>query len=77
MGKLTPAQRAVLARLNALGCNALGGFNPCSFGGPKAAVIARRLNARGLVAMRRLSDFHIRYEITTSGRSALQQGGSE
>jgi hypothetical protein len=78
--KLTKESEQVLADLHVLDRNATANgapswtFNPCSFGGPRAAGIARRLAARGLVEVTRHGERHLRYAITPAGRSALQQG---
>ena len=69
--KLTKAQLWVLRRLDKAG-NAFGGANPRQFGGGEEAARARRLAARGLVHLNRLSDTHIRYSLTDAGRAALQ-----
>lgn len=71
--KLNSNQLWLLRRLAQLG-NSLGGNNPISFGGPQEAARARRLAARGLVSLNRLSPTHIRYGITDAGRAALEQG---
>jgi hypothetical protein len=66
---VTPKQAEVLAQL----ARYTWAVNPCSFGGPAAAAIARRLASQGLVRLDRISDLHIRYAITDAGRAAQPQ----
>lgn len=70
---MTPLERQVLQRLNDLGHRTAAPFgaNPCSFGGEQAAACARRMAAKGWVRMDRISERHIRYGITGTGRLAL------
>lgn len=47
------------------------GFNPGDFGGPSAAAIARRVERKGYVEIKRVTDHHLRYRLTTSGEQLL------
>lgn len=69
---LTDLQRATLQRLADLDrFNDLVGFNPCSFGGERAAASARGMARRGWVSLSRVSERHVRYAITVAGLEAL------
>lgn len=76
--KITASQQAVLQKLRKLESQLTDprsrayGFNPGSFGGPRAATIARRMERKGYVVLDRVGGQHIRYRITTSGIQLLR-----
>lgn len=73
---LTKVQRGVLSALQAkdhLVRSQGFGLNPISFGGPRAAAVARRLKVHGLADHKEYAPGHFRYWITDAGREALAQ----
>ncbi|CAN7318423.1 hypothetical protein LJR009_001615 [Bosea sp. LjRoot9] len=78
---LTSTQREALAWLKAkrdahpidrFSC----GFNPPNGQRSMVAAMRRSLAERGLVRVERISDRHLRYEITDAGRAALARAAA-